>query len=296
MYFNEITFYTNMTKATKQSSTFTCARALLDELKMTHMHLSSANDASRQGEKSLFVVARLIADMDRYMWEEFCKKAPSAGWCALEVCLQNGETTVPFTHVNPLQNMCTDMGSSQSETDSLTQALLTTSFMTQLEQEVQRARRGNAPLSLAYFTLATDTPKHMQVNNGGVDGKTLAHIFPVVYTAVQKCAESCDTLGSIGAHHLGLILPGAKVFTAQNLVEDVLSNCAAEGLKLKAGIATSLGIECEAISLLEQASMALEDAIQNKRYVSAYKAPVQTLDTRSTLVQSHEKRFLFGGE
>ncbi len=278
-----------MTKTAKTSPTFMCATALLEELKLAQGQLapkaqkSAHATAKEQAENSLHLVARLVTDMDKAAWENFCSTAPTAGWCALEVCMQSGETTLQGDTLAPMAHSILGTQHEHAK-DPLTQILLATPFVAQLEQEVQRAKRGDAPLSVVYFAFAAK------------DGHELMEDAPIIYKAVQEYGNICDTLGNVGQHHLGLILPGAKSFTAQNLVEDMLHLCTSKGLALRAGIASSKGNDCETSLLLEQAALALQEAILEKKEVCSYRPPAQDMETRRTLVQSHEKRFLFGGE
>ncbi len=125
------------------------------------------------------------------------------------------------------------------------------------------------------------------------DSAITNRLLPVVRMALRLHASSCDTIG-IYQGRLVLILPGAKIFTAQNLVEDILHYCKQEGYMLCAGITGHTGLHCTAQGLLEQSASALQDAIEQKVAVRLYKENLLVLDARRTLVQSHEKRFLFG--
>ncbi len=118
-------------------------------------------------------------------------------------------------------------------------------------------------------------------------------VIKLVQNALQIHACSCDTLGVYQGEMI-LILPGAKIFAAQNLVEDILFYCKQQGYLLCAGIAGHMGAHCTVSALLEQSVSALNDAVEQKVAVRLYRENMHALDARRTLVQSHEKRFLFG--
>ncbi len=118
-------------------------------------------------------------------------------------------------------------------------------------------------------------------------------VIKTVQGALQVHACSCDTFGVYQGEML-LILPGAKIFAAQNLVEDILFYCRQQGYLICAGIAGNMGAHCSVAGLLEQSASALRDAVEQKVAVRLYRENMHALDARRTLVQSHEKRFLFG--
>ncbi len=234
---------------------------LIQELINVHKRLSPKSEHGGP----YFVLARLMQGMDKKAWTELCAKAEPTSWCALEV------------HDNPPSVQIAQLSTDTAAT--LTDNLLTANFMKQLEKEVARACRSNAPLAVVRFNIVQDkaNPNH-DLNN-------------ILQKSLQQYTSICDFLGGINQEEFALILPGAKIFKAQNIVEDIIQFCTKQGLILKAGIASCAGKACQAKTLFKQAELALLEA-QNQS-ANIYKDPDVDLD--ATLVHSHEKRFLFGG-
>ncbi len=212
-----------------------------------------------------FVLARLVRGMDTKAWTELCAKTKNTGWCALEV-----KSNPPTVEVAQL---------AVDTNNTLTDNLLTSNFMKQLEKEVARAVRSNAPLCVVRFSIA----KNKKVPN--------QNYVEILQKAMEQYTNLCDFLGGINEDQFGLILPGAKIFKAQNIVEDIIAFCLKKGLLLKAGIAGGIGKGCNGPELFMQAEKALMEA--QEQSANIFKNPEVNLD--ATLVHSHEKRFLFGG-
>ncbi len=238
---------------------------IMQELMNMHKTLCSENAKS----SSAFILARVMPQMDKKAWERLCAKAPGMGWCALEI---NGDIPSIQAPVQALSNINLD--------DELSDSLLDAAFMQYLEVEVTRCVRTNAPLTLVHFEQVSD------------EKKSLKDTTYILQKAVHKYGGLCDVVGPIGKGRLALILPGAKTFKAQNVVEDIVNLCAQEELLLKAGISGSLSKD-GASDLIEQANSALADAFKHSQTVRVYQKTA--IDMDATLVQSHEKRFLFGG-
>ncbi len=78
-------------------------------------------------------------------------------------------------------------------------------------------------------------------------------------------------------------------------MEDILEECKRNALPLSAGVAVHVGPECSIQNFLEHAAIALKEACSHKEVsLSIYKKPNASLEAKRTLVQGHEKRFLFG--
>lgn len=147
------------------------------------------------------------------------------------------------------------------------------------ELNLLRQRLDPAPLALAAFA----SPE--TAGNGPC---------PRLGSAIRACMLSCDSLGLLETGHYALILPGAGMFKAQALVEEILK--AEPGLAHAVGIAVDNG-EAQPENLLERATHALHDALRSGEAVRAYRDAEYLSRERETLVHSDEKRFLFhGGE
>ncbi len=237
---------------------------IIQELMDMHRQLYSKDTTS-----SAFVLARLMPSMNQEAWTTLCDKVPSVGWCALEI-----NNNVPTIQAPMPVCMASNAG------EMLAASLLSAAFMQYLEAEVARCTRTNSSLSLVHFAQVT-SPK-----------KSFKDTTFILQKAVHKFGGSCDVMGPIDKEHIALILPGAKVFKAQNMVEDVVEFCKNEGLLLKGGIAEGAG-KYSAKTLMEQANIALKEALEHSQAVRIYQKAGANMD--ATLVQSHEKRFLFSG-
>ncbi len=246
--------------------------ALVQELLQAHRELVPR----QKGENippSYFVVAKLVSNLDTRAWEKICAECLPEGWCTLELSEMSA-----FVHMANLT-----VGKRMHSSEVVGQMLLASPFLLQAEKEIIRSRRATTPLALARFTFNKSC---------ATDLEQATHIL---HDAVQVHGDICDTLGILDAHSFALILPGAKPFKAQSLVENILDECASQKLMLHAGIAEmsreTYNVQC----LLENAGDALHTALQDQVPLRMYKKIAKSLDDTSTLVLSHEKRFLFGG-
>ncbi len=261
-----------MTKNNKLSAPHVTAEDLVQELLQAHRELVP----QQKGENippSYFVVAKLVSNLDTRAWEKICAECLPEGWYTLELSEMSA-----FVH---MANLAADKKLQSSEL--MGQMLLASPFLLQAEKEIIRAKRGTAPLSMARFAFETTHT---------IDHHTAKQILR---EAVQEHAEICDTLGMLDATSFALILPGAKPFKAQSLVENIIDECYGQKLPIYAGIANISPDACNVQNLLENAADALQQAVQDHVPLRMYKKPAKSLDETRTLVLSHEKRFLFGG-
>ena len=105
---------------------------------------------------------------------------------------------------------------------------------------------------------------------------------------------TCDSVVTLGAGRIALLLPGAGAFKAQALAEELLEQAPQSALGV--GVASG-GEECQdhPDTLIRQADQALDAALRDGQSLRVYRQPKQTLEHRKTLVHSDEKRFLFSG-
>jgi hypothetical protein len=148
--------------------------------------------------------------------------------------------------------------------------------------ESLRAKRGRCPLSLALFA-----PKFRDAGNTETNARELLR-------CIASHASPCDSLGLLPEMRYALILPGAGVFRARSITESILHNLESSGHTCTAGIAGAEAHEnaC-AETLLHQAIAALRQLQDQDGNISVYRE--QPLSLHTSLVHSHEKRFLFSG-
>ena len=157
-------------------------------------------------------------------------------------------------------------------------------FRHELEMESLRARRGRCPLSLVLFA-----PKFQDKDSKETETRELLH-------CIEHHASPCDSLGLLPKMRYALVLPGAGIFRAQNITENILQHFENSGYSCTAGIAGAENPEdASAETLLQQAVAALHQLQEQNGKIRVYHEQVETLSLRKTLVHSHEKRFLFSG-
>ena len=260
--------------------------ALLRELQGLHDQLLGQG---KDDTAPMLAVARLVHGVNLQDWGKLRHVMSLHGWCALEMCAQDGKLCPP---------QLADCDDCRKGGDPVVAGLRATPLLQQLHKEVARADRGQSPLSLAIFGLTPQWP--------ATDDQSRQAARVVLMEAIRRHTLSCDSLGQLEKDRLVLILPGAGLFKAQAVVEEVLGDCACtEGLQWAAGIAggtvggigggTAGGIGGDGQTLLQQALQALRDAQQQQLPVRVHREAAHPLSERKTLVHSDEKRFLFSG-
>jgi hypothetical protein len=157
-------------------------------------------------------------------------------------------------------------------------------FQRELERESLRAKRGRCPLSLVLFA-----PKFQDARSKEANARELLR-------CIESQASPCDSLGLLPEMRYALVLPGAGVFSAQNIAAGILQSFAPSGNTCTAGIASAeLPENACAETLLQQAIAALRQNREEEGAISVYREQAEKLSLHKTLVHSHEKRFLFSG-
>ncbi len=260
-----------MTRNNKTFTTGVSPEALVEELLRAHRELVP----QQKGDSippSYFVVAKLVSNLDTRAWEKICAECLPQGWYALELSEMSA-----FVHMANLT-----AGKRIQSPELVGQMMLASPFLLQAEKEIIRAKRGGAPLAFVRLGFSP----HCSL--------TLENATHILHDAVQKHCEICDTLGILDTQSFALILPGAKPFKAQSIVESILEHCDHKHLHLHAGIAEMCKNVCNVQTLLENAAEALENALQDQVPLRMFKKSTANFDATRTLVLSHEKRFLFG--
>ncbi len=261
-----------MTKSNNSSLIRVKPEELAEELIQAHRTLLLQKKGV-EPSPSYFVVAKLVSHMSQENWEKICTECLPDGWCALELSANSA-----FAH---MANLTT--AKKLHSPELIGQMLLAAPFLQQLEHEVLRTRRSPSSLALVQFSIADNCPCPLE------------KAIHIMYEAIQKHGAVCDALGILDPQHAALILPGASTFKAQNLVESILHDCMQQQLSLHAGIAVLTSGDCQRQKLLDNAAIALQNALQENVPMRMYIKSNTSLNETRTLVQSHEKRFLFGG-
>lgn len=246
---------------------------LLQELELLRRGMADSLPPAGNGPKDqanatpLLAVARLVHGIARDQWERLRETMPAHGWCALEICQRQTKLCAPH------------LADCETCDDPLTGALLSAPLLRQLHREAVRARRGHSPLALAVFTLEEDTDEGLVPLAG----------------LIRRHIQDCDSLGLLDRQRLALVLPGAGLFKAQALLEEMLAAVTAENLP-RCTIGIAGGNPCDdGTVLMQQAVQALCEAKEHRCCLRVYREASDPLAERKTLVRSDEKRFLFSG-
>ena len=127
---------------------------------------------------------------------------------------------------------------------------------------------------------------------------------------MRQCREECDTLGCTGPDRYALLLPGVGVLRARLMAEQIQRIFAVQAAEVIAASGKgkhaakpvcAIGIACAdqggrptPEALLSKATQAMNEALTQK-HGHICVAGGAALESRNTLVQSSEKRFLFFG-
>ena len=100
--------------------------------------------------------------------------------------------------------------------DPLTGALNSRAFTEQLQLEVDRAKRYDHPLSLAYIDL--DNFKRVNDSRGHLEGDK---VLRCVVTEMRKSVRANDVVGRLGGDEFALLMPETDVAAAHATIQQV---------------------------------------------------------------------------
>ena len=244
---------------------------------------------SRSGTESV-LVARLLPGFSVNRWQEFLRRYPTGRWCALPA----GPGLLP------------DMGGGTGNApDHLAHLLMAEMFTVQIQRELLRLSRTGGDLALVEAGLCDR--EHLEARLGL---PTVQALEARLVDCLRQCREECDTLGCTGAGRFALLLPGVGVLRARLMGEQIQKIFAVHAAEVTAGSGKgknavkalcALGIACAdqggrptPEALLGKATQAMHEALAQK-HGHICVAGGAALESRNTLVQSSEKRFLFFG-
>lgn len=250
------------------------------------------DEESRSRETML--VMRLVRGLSRQRWQKFCRQFPLSQWCALPVPDAMASARVADLRPDMQAPLSPDMPPT-----ALAGALNTELFTSQLKRELLRLNRNDGDLSLLGVGLlppedaASAAPEADRAGNEALEQ---------LAASLRHCLEACDSMGVLRQKRLVALLPGMGQLKVRRLAEQVqqsfrrrlsangktLTDCAV-GL-----VSVSRGGDCDTSRLLVKTHAALENA-QAQATGHIHQEISSPLDERTTLVHSHEKRFLFFG-
>lgn len=237
--------------------------------------LRSLDETAGSNGKGM-LVARYVAHLSSSDWQEFRKTFPNSSWGALPV---EAPIVGKFADMTP-----------ETWGPQLLLALSAEAFIVQIKRELARLARLGGELSLV-GALPIAPKAH--------DGQ-LEELMALLGEILQDNLEICDSLGLTNMGHPALLLLGAGQFRARNLAESIQQDFTKKASKICKGARCALGIvgmcqgeKLEAQELLERLGSSIERAKGEKGHI--FQIVPESLDARSTLVHSSEKRFLFFG-
>ncbi len=250
---------------TKKTETF-------DELANQLRSLDIASGSDGKG----MLVARYVAHLSPSDWQEFRRTFPGSSWGALPV---DAPIVGKFGDMTP-----------ETWGPQLLLTLSAEAFAVQIKRELARLARIGGELSIVGAL-----PIAPKANEG-----QLEKLMTLLGDTLQDNLEICDSLGLTKMGHPAMLLLGAGQFRARNLAESIQKDFAKKASRICKGACCALGIvgmcqgeKLEAQDLLERLATSLEKAKEEKGHI--FQIAPESLDSRSTLVHSSEKRFLFFG-
>jgi len=262
--FSTITFYIAMDKNID-------FKALAAEL--------AALEKQGKGQGEDLLIARVLHNMSPSRWKEFCKAYPASKWGAVPV------SSLPIT-----QMADEEKDSAFLWGDELKYAIMAEKFTEQVDRELLRMSRIGGELSICCCAV-------MPIKK---ENATHAVLEKLLISILKDSLEPCDSLAADVQGHPLVLLPGTGPIRSRHLCEQVQKRYDKEATKISPGVFVTIGVVCiaqgekiSAANLVARVSNALLKARNESSHV--HQIGPETLDERSTLVHSDEKRFLFFG-
>lgn len=265
-----------------------------------HMPPDTLCVSGKAGGNDSLLLARLVKNLSKKDWQDFCQSYPHTQWYAIEVH-EDLENALRIADIS-------DNGS-QSAADSamIVIALQSEMFIAQLKKELMRLSRSGGSLCLISAGIV-----EREKLSDRLGRKPVRQMERALYDSMCGLLESCDSLGSITTGKYIALLPGIGQLKARRIAhqlqstfsENAHSFMAAEGrAAAQSSPLCAVGIlnivhdsRLRAGKLFSQASEALEKALLMGAPCINQVFSNEVWD-EATLVHSNEKRFLFfGGE
>ncbi|MDD3312055.1 GGDEF domain-containing protein [Pseudodesulfovibrio sp.] len=278
----------------KETDTNFPERELASELEMLQQELRQVGGEDNGSSVWVF---RLFHGVTPEEWKDICERHDLRSWLSLPI---DGDA---FPHLKRFQETLERLAY-QTDHDPLTGLANRRAFDRVLDVEVERSRRSQTPLSLAIFDL--DNFKAVNDTYGHTVGDAVLAGFAEKLRATTR---RYDLAARFGGEEFALIMAGTGLVKAQRMLNRFLSEFRmlefhdpASGKTFS--VTCSVGLTCfkgmaditdkELINLADEALYEAKAA--GKDQVRISKLPFLDSVPNDTLVQAHEKQFLFGGK
>lgn len=238
----------------------------------------AALEKQGKGQGEDLLIARVLHNMSPTRWKEFCKVYPASKWGA-----------VPVSSL-PISQMADEEENAYLWGDELKYAIMAEKFTEQVGRELLRMARVGGELSIFCCQL-------MPIKK---DAKIYLTLENLLVSILKDALEPCDSIATDVKGNPLVLLPGTGPIRSRHLCERLQQKYASESKKISPGIFISMGVvsiaqgeKSSAEDLVNRVSVALLKARNETTHL--HQIGPETLDERSTLVHSDEKRFLFFG-
>lgn len=279
-------------------------------------------EKERSQSRGCALVFRRVDGLTPAQWQEFCRRYSLGQWGMLPLPASGSDNAISpqLADTSPDAQPLTAQVLASSPSSAMLSSLLSQEILTrQLERELQRILRNGGELTLLCCALVG---ARLEAAPGmgfcAAQARKERHLSCVrcnagnalVYEALKKHMECCDSVGMLASGFLLAILPGYGLLRGRMLADNIRTHfrIKAKGLVLArpgkviplSAANCAFGIvnarqsdHAEASGLIQRAVAALEKSWNEPDYI--YYDAGAPLAERATLVHSQEKRFLFFG-
>lgn len=290
----------NETRTPELTPTQQALKAELEQLREKLFRHASNVSPEDESSEDMLALVRVCRGLSLEDGEALVHDLGLTQWLPLPLSQRD------FPFLSQLQSHLEDL-SLQSSRDSLTLLINRRAFERHIHLELQRSRRENLALSLAYISL--DDFGHIV----GSHGRTCADQVLIAFSRLLlKHKRAYDSAAHLDEDQFALLLPGVGLFEAQILLERLLKEFSAinfgpEGCSrldnmfhaaFCAGLTHVRGprkVTVQDLMLLAESALADAKSPENPARIALARPAEEQLFPKESMVQTNEKRFLFSG-